>query len=79
MEIGIVTFQNSNNYGALLQAYALTKYLENKGHNVFILDYISEPIIKDRSSQSLVKKIFNFEIIYAKICRKISKKAYCKI
>ena len=39
MKIGILTLQNSNNYGAMYQAYALSKYLENKGHEVFILDY----------------------------------------
>lgn len=37
--IGILTLQNSNNYGAMYQAYALSKYLETKGHKVFILDY----------------------------------------
>ena len=37
--IGILTLQNSNNYGAMYQAYALSKYLKNLGHEVFILDY----------------------------------------
>lgn len=37
--IGILTLQNSNNYGAMYQVYALSKYLENRGYNVFILDY----------------------------------------
>ncbi len=37
--IGILTLQNSNNYGAMYQAYALTKYLQNNGFEVFILDY----------------------------------------
>lgn len=37
--IGILTLQNSNNYGAMYQSYALSRYLENLGHNVFILDY----------------------------------------
>jgi hypothetical protein len=37
--IAILTLQNSNNYGAMYQAYALSKHLENKGHKVFILDY----------------------------------------
>lgn len=37
--IGILTLQNSNNYGAMYQAYALSKYIENLGHDVFILDY----------------------------------------
>jgi hypothetical protein len=37
--IGILTLQNSNNYGAMYQAYALSKYLKNQGNNVFILNY----------------------------------------
>lgn len=40
MRIGIVTFFYSNdNYGQILQAYALYKYLENKGHDCFIINY----------------------------------------
>ncbi len=37
--IGIITFQNANNYGAVYQAYALSKYLENLGYIVFIVNY----------------------------------------
>jgi hypothetical protein len=37
--IGILTLQNSNNYGAMYQTYALSRYLENRGHKVFIIDY----------------------------------------
>jgi len=37
--IGIITLQNSNNYGAMYQVYALSKYLESLGHEVFVLDY----------------------------------------
>lgn len=38
-KIGILTLQNSNNYGAMYQCYALSKYLENEGYEVFLLDY----------------------------------------
>lgn len=34
MKIGIVTFFKAVNYGAMLQAYALMKYLEKRGHEV---------------------------------------------
>lgn len=34
MRIGIVTFYRVPNYGAMLQAYALWKYLETRGHEV---------------------------------------------
>lgn len=40
MQIGILTFFWSNdNYGQLLQCYALQNYLKNKGHEVFVVNY----------------------------------------
>ena len=39
MKIGIVTFFCVPNYGAMLQAYALWKYLEGRGHEVEFIDY----------------------------------------
>ena len=40
MKIGIMTFWWSNdNYGQLLQCYALQKYLRDKGHDVFSIKY----------------------------------------
>lgn len=39
MKIAILTLQNSNNYGAMLQAYALSTYLEQAGHDVFFINY----------------------------------------
>lgn len=40
MKIGIVTFFNVPNYGAMLQAYALWHYLESRGHEV---EFIAHP------------------------------------
>ena len=39
MKIGIVTFFCVPNYGAMLQADALWKYLEGRGHEVEFIDY----------------------------------------
>ena len=39
MKIGIITFHHTTNYGATLQAYALSKALERWGHTVEIIDY----------------------------------------
>lgn len=39
MKIGILTHYNVINNGATLQMYALKTWLEEKGHNVFILTY----------------------------------------
>lgn len=47
--IAILTFSRACNYGAVLQAYALKKYLEGKKYNVQILNYKQSSI--DNSSK----------------------------
>ncbi len=39
MKIGILTFHFACNYGAVLQCYALQKYLSDAGHEVEVIDY----------------------------------------
>lgn len=39
MKIGILTYHRAENYGALLQAYALKTYLTSLGHEVSFVDY----------------------------------------
>ena len=39
MKIGILTYHRAENYGALLQAYALKTYLAGLGHDVDFVDY----------------------------------------
>lgn len=39
MKIGILTYHRAENYGALLQAYALMTYLRSLGHDVSFVDY----------------------------------------
>lgn len=39
MKIGIITWHNMQNYGSMLQAYALQKVLEQRGHIVKVIDY----------------------------------------
>lgn len=39
MKIGIITFQNALNAGAILQAYALQTILTNWGHQVEFINY----------------------------------------
>lgn len=39
MKIGILTYHRAENYGALLQAYALFTYLRSRGHDVSFVDY----------------------------------------
>ena len=40
MKIAILTFHAEINYGANLQAFALSKYLSSLGHDVFFIDYL---------------------------------------
>ena len=39
MKIALLSFHNAANYGAALQAYALQKVLESKGHESPYIDY----------------------------------------
>lgn len=39
MKIGIITFHWPDNYGAVLQCYALQNYLEDLGHQVEVINY----------------------------------------
>lgn len=39
MKIGLLTFHNAHNYGAMLQCYALQQYLRKCGHLVDVIDY----------------------------------------
>lgn len=39
MKIGILTFHCVHNYGAVLQAYAMQRFLRLSGHEAFLIDY----------------------------------------
>lgn len=41
IKTGILTFQNANNYGAVLQAFALQTILEDMGHQASVINYDS--------------------------------------
>ncbi|PWK92654.1 polysaccharide pyruvyl transferase family protein [Hallerella porci] len=45
MKVGILTFHFAHNYGAVLQCFALQKYLQNRGHEVFIIDYAKRCLV----------------------------------
>ena len=69
-KIGILTFHIANNYGAVLQAYALKTVLKNLGANPQIVNYLSPKIVKDyklfsgiRSINDFIKKLFLPKII----------------
>lgn len=47
MKIGILTFHDADNYGAVLQAYALQEVIKQMGYVVEIIDYKQENIIEN--------------------------------
>ena len=44
MNVGILTFHNAHNYGAVLQAYALRTKLRKMGHEAHIINYRNESV-----------------------------------
>lgn len=72
MKIGILTYQRAENYGALLQAYALKTSLQKAGYNVHIIDYwpeYHENVFKLFSKTNFKKRSFlgkiKFLILFA--------------
>ncbi|MGR3812136.1 polysaccharide pyruvyl transferase family protein [Jiulongibacter sp. NS-SX5] len=61
MKISILTFHKANNYGALLQCYALSSVLKSKGHSVELLNF---NLHKTSLSRSVKAKLRNY--IYTK-------------
>lgn len=47
MRIGILTFHAAQNYGAVLQCFALQTYLESMGHEVMVVDYRSKALLHE--------------------------------
>lgn len=42
--IGILTFHRAHNFGAMLQAWALLRYLQNCGYDASVINYVSKDI-----------------------------------
>jgi hypothetical protein len=58
MKIGIMTFWwSDDNYGQLLQCYALQKYLRDLGHDAYLIKY--KPINETQFSFKRLLKVFN--------------------
>lgn len=59
MKIGVITFSESkDNYGQLLQCYAMQEYLRKKGHEPFLIRYHDTPIVNNTGFKA--KKIFTY-------------------
>lgn len=68
MKYGIITFQNTLNCGACLQAYALCKFLRNNGIDCDILDYQCESILdrelRFHKSSNVIKTMANYLLVW---------------
>lgn len=60
MKIGILTFHRANNYGAVLQCYALQECLKSLGHTVNVVDYRPDYLEKYRMVFSSLGRNLSF-------------------
>ena len=75
MKIGILTYWwASDNYGQLLQCYALQKYLRDLGHESFLIRYNYNSDLKKRSNFKRLLKVFNPIKLYKYFCRLLKQK-----
>lgn len=65
-KIGILTFHWVDNYGALLQCYALQSFILNLGYEVYVVNYIPEKIKKDDSLFHLKPWLFIKDLLFFK-------------
>lgn len=65
MKIGIITYHQAQNYGALLQAISLRYVLSGMGHDVFFIDYV--PDYHKKEYQLFNKEVFKASSIKRKI------------
>lgn len=68
--IGILTLPLHTNYGGLLQAYALQRYLQDNGYNVILLDRKWNKTSKGRLKDFLKKRIFKSKEDELKLIKK---------
>lgn len=83
MKVGIVTFHRAENFGAVLQAYALQTYLQKIGCEVSIIDYRCKSIesVYDIFDPRIIftrKNILKSLCLYIKRFRSINDRKICK-
>jgi hypothetical protein len=60
MKIGIITFWNTeDNYGGMLQCYAMQKYLRTAGYDAYLIRYNSQKDVKTARFLKRILKVFN--------------------
>ena len=74
MKIGIMTFWwSEDNYGQLLQCYALQKYLRDKGHDAYLIRYNFKDDVKTFFLKKVIKA-FNPYYLFNYVRNQINKK-----
>jgi len=79
MKIGITTFWESNdNYGQILQSFALQKFLQNHGHDAFVIRY-KKPSIplsfsKKKKYWNMMKKLLKIYPLFIYLYNKYQDK-----
>lgn len=79
MKIGILTFQNTLNYGAMYQEYALQKYINNKDNaSAQVIDYINDNIERNEAplklkEQRSIKGVLKYFLLHRYQVRKRDK------
>lgn len=71
LKVAIITFHRAINYGAVLQTYALSRYLKESGYNVQVLDYRADAIensykVKIGLDAYSLKRMFLFPFLIMK-------------
>lgn len=64
-KVGIITYHFAQNYGAVLQCYALQTYLSQQGYAVTVFDFVSE---KQQKNNDVVKHGASVKTAVANIC-----------
>lgn len=79
-KVGILTYHRADNYGAVLQCYALQEAIETLGHNVEIINYrqpyienIYKPIQKKELQNTLRRPRWYFSYFFKLLPQKIYK------
>lgn len=70
MKFGILTFHRANNYGAVLQCFALQYFLQSNGHEAFVIDYVNKKLtqayqnfyIGKPNLKSLLSAVYNYNL-----------------
>lgn len=75
MKIGILTYHFANNYGAVLQVYAMKEFLQENGYEVEIINYVTKlqksnnSFIENCGIKSVVKNIIRIPHLPSRIRR----------